>query len=48
MNPMQSYYGAILAQLPVRPERWAESGSSYIFGKLGNDLDILVKPSCSL
>lgn len=48
MHPMTLWYATVMAQLPVRPERWAECGSSYIFGKLGNDLDILVQPSCSL
>lgn len=48
MNPMQSYYGSILEQLPVRPERGPSVAAATFFGKLGNDLDILVKPACGL
>lgn len=48
MHPMTDYYLAVAPQLPLTSNRWLECGSSYIFGKLGNDLDILVHPACSL
>lgn len=48
MHPMTPYYDAATAQLPVALRTWAECGSSYIFGKLGNDLDILIQPGCGL